>query len=154
MKLHKIYRTQMLPVDVREAWNFFADPRNLADITPDWMQFRITSDVPDQMYAGLIITYRISVFPGIALRWITEITHLQPGNMFVDEQRFGPYRFWHHQHLFRETTHGTSMEDIVHYAMPLNILGELVHRIAVRRRLDEIFQFREKALKERFTSPQ
>jgi len=154
MKLHKIYHTQMLPVDVREAWNFFVDPGNLADITPDWMQFRITSDVPDHMYAGLIISYRIRMFPGITLRWITEITHLHPGEMFVDEQRFGPYRFWHHQHLFREITYGTSMEDIVHYAMPLNILGELVHRIAVRRRLDEIFQFREQALKQRFTSSQ
>lgn len=150
MNLHRIHRTQLLPVELAEAWNFFSDPGNLADITPDWLRFRITSEVPDQMYAGLIITYRIGVFPGVSLRWITEITHFHPGKMFVDEQRFGPYRFWHHQHLFRETASGTRMEDIVHYAMPLSIIGELVHKFVVRKRLNDIFHFRAEILRHRF----
>lgn len=150
MKLHRIHRTQILPVDITEAWHFFSDPGNLADITPGWMRFHINSELPDEMYAGLIITYRLTAFPGLSVQWITEITHLDPGKMFVDEQRFGPYRFWHHQHLFRESAHGTKMEDLVHYAMPLGIFGEFVHRIAVRKRLDEIFHFRTIALSQRF----
>jgi len=150
MKLHRIHQTQVLPIGREEAWEFFADPGNLADMTPDWMRFRITSEVPEEMYAGLIITYRLGLFPGFSVRWITEITHLDPGSMFVDEQRFGPYRFWHHRHIFRDTPEGTLIEDLVHYALPLGLLGAPVHRMFVRRRLDEIFRFRARTLAERF----
>lgn len=150
MKLHRIHQTQVLPIGGETAWDFFSDPGNLADITPDWMRFRITSEVPDQMYAGLIITYRLGILPGFSIRWVTEITHLDPGRMFVDEQRSGPYRFWHHQHVLRGVAEGTLVEDIVHYALPLGWLGTLAHRLFVRRRLHEIFRFRARVLDERF----
>lgn len=150
MKLHRIHHTHLLPISKEEAWDFFSDPGNLQAITPEWMGFQITSELPDQAYAGLIITYRLRVLPGITVRWVTEITHLEPGRLFVDEQRSGPYRFWHHQHLFKEIEGGTVIEDIIHYAMPVGILGEVVHRFLVRQRLDEIFQFRAQILSQRF----
>jgi len=150
MKLHSIHKTLILPVSITDAWEFFSQPGNLEKITPDWMRFRIQSGLPESMYAGLIISYRITLLPGITSNWVTEITQVVHGKMFVDEQRFGPYKFWHHQHHFNETEKGTRVEDIVHYAMPVGIIGEFAHRMIVRNRLKEIFAFRESSLRQRF----
>jgi len=139
-----------LPIRIREAWDFFSDSRNLSQITPDYLDFRFVGEAPERMYEGMIITYRIRPVLGIPITWVTEITHVQEPTHFVDEQRFGPYRFWHHKHLFKTTEDGVEMEDIVDYAMPLGLLGSIPHALLIRERLEGIFDYREKVLKERF----
>lgn len=152
MKLHRLHRKQRLPVSSEEAWAFFADPQNLPLITPPWLDFQLTSAVPERMHPGLILTYTIRPFLGFKVRWVTEITHVDTPHFFVDEQRFGPYRFWHHQHHFRDVKGGVEVEDIVHYALPLGPLGTLMHRFVVGGRLEEIFSYRREVLSQRFGS--
>jgi ligand-binding SRPBCC domain-containing protein len=153
MNLHTLHRTQKLPISIEQAWQFFSDPRNLAVITPPWLNLIPVSDVPDRIYPGMIIVYRIRPFPGMAVKWVTEITHVHRPGCFVDEQRFGPYKLWHHQHHFREIGGGTEIEDLIHYALPLGILGRMTHALTVRRQLDRIFEYRRQSLSRMFTKP-
>jgi len=141
---------QRLPIPVATAWEFFSDPRNLPRITPPWLGLEVTSDLPPRMYPGMIVTYRVRPVPGIAVRWVTEITHVREPVLFVDEQRFGPYRFWHHEHHFREIDGGVEVEDIVHYALPLGPVGNMIVGRAVRSRLEVIFAFRREFLGKQF----
>lgn len=133
MKLETIHRLQRLPVPLHTAWNFFSDPRHLRDITPPELGFQVTSAPAEKMYPGMIISYRLTPLLGLSRRWITEITHVIAPQLFVDEQRFGPYRFWHHQHLFREIAGGVEMEDIVHYIIPFGRLGQLAAAALVKK---------------------
>lgn len=151
MKTHRLTRSQFLPITLEQAWPFFSTPRNLEAITPDFLNFRITSPVPDDIYSGLIITYKIAAVGGIPMTWVTEIKHVVPLQRFVDEQRIGPFRFWFHEHRFSAVDGGITMEDIVHYAMPWGWLGNLVHAVFVRRRLNAIFDFRREYLARRWT---
>lgn len=150
MRVHHLYRKQFLPITLNQAWPFFASPRNLEAMTPGFLNFRIISKVPDEMYAGLIIAYRIAAVAGIWMTWVTEIKHIEPPYRFVDEQRLGPYRFWYHEHCFRAVAGGLEMEDTVYYTMPWGWLGELVHALFVRRRLEAIFDFRRDYLARRW----
>ncbi len=102
------------------------------------------------MYAGMIIEYTVRPVLGIPLHWVTEITHVQEPEYFVDEQRFGPYALWHHKHFIRPVEGGVEMEDVVHYKLPLGWLGKLAHMLFVKRQLRQIFDFREKKLTELF----
>lgn len=151
MKTHRLTRSQFLPITLEQAWPFFSTPRNLEAITPDFLNFRVTSPVPDDIYSGLIITYKIAAVGGIPMTWVTEIKHVVPLQRFVDEQRIGPFRFWFHEHRFSAVDGGITMEDIVHYAMPWGWLGNLVHAVFVRRRLNAIFDFRREYLARRWT---
>lgn len=153
MKIYRLCRKQLLPVTATEAWQFFSDPRNLRLITPAWLDFKMTSVVPDKIYAGLIVTYRIRPLWHISREWVTEITRVREPYFFVDEQRFGPYRFWHHQHQFREIESGVEMEDIVHYILPFDAFGSIIHALSIRRKLNEIFDFRKQALEQIFVKP-
>jgi ligand-binding SRPBCC domain-containing protein len=146
MKLFRIERRQRLAADLPQAWRFFADPANLRTITPPWLDFTLTCEVPADIYAGLIITYRIRPLAGMRCTWVSEITQVRAPHYFVDEQRSGPYRFWHHQHHLQALDNGCAVEDIVHYGLPLGVIGEAVHALWVRRKLDEIFRFRYHAL--------
>jgi ligand-binding SRPBCC domain-containing protein len=152
MKLERLHATCVLAGSLPEAWDFFSDPRNLERITPPALSMRITSGIPRQMHPGMLVTYTIRIFPGIPARWVTEITHVAKPRLFVDEQRFGPYRFWHHQHHFREVEGGTEVEDIVHYALPFGPAGRMFGGRFVRRQLTEIFSFRRRILEETFGS--
>ncbi|HEX8431544.1 MAG TPA: SRPBCC family protein [Longimicrobium sp.] len=144
MKLHRLEQKQTLPISIEEAWNFFSDAGNLARITPPDLGFEVTSPLPERVYAGLIITYRVRPLLGVPVRWVTEITHVDAPNLFVDEQRFGPYRFWHHQHLFRTVESGVEMTDIVHYALPRGT--GLTAPFLVAPRLRQIFDYRTAVL--------
>ncbi len=148
MKLHVLEREIRLPIPVAQAWDFVSDPRNLARITPEDMGFKVTSPLPERMYAGLIITYRIRPLLRVPVTWVTEITHVDEPHLFVDEQRFGPYRFWHHQHLFREIPGGVAMRDIVHYALPKR--ARPVHPFLIGPRLQLIFDHRRRVLEDMF----
>jgi len=150
MKLERITSSCILPVGLEGAWEFFSDPRNLERITPPSLGIEITSDLPAKMHPGMIVTYRVRPFPGFPVRWVTEITHVREPVLFVDEQRFGPYRFWHHQHHFREIEEGVEVIDRVHYALPFGFAGWLLGAGIVRRELAEIFSFRKRFLEETF----
>lgn len=150
MNLHRLHAVQPLPISLEAAWSFFSDPNNLPAITPPWLSFEVSSPAPERMYAGMILTYRVKPMLAIPVSWVTEITHVREPHYFVDEQRFGPYRFWHHEHHFRDAANGVELEDLIHYALPFGWLGQGVNALLVRRQLDEIFAFRRQALVERF----
>ncbi|MGB1080260.1 MAG: SRPBCC family protein [Flavobacteriaceae bacterium] len=143
---------QELATTIDQAWTFLSDPKNLKRITPDYMGFDIISGAERKMFPGQIIQYRLTPVLGIPFRWVTEITHVQEGEFFVDEQRFGPYTFWHHKHFIKKTSNGVVMEDIVDYKLPLGPLGWLAHALFVRAKVKKIFDYREKALNEIFNS--
>jgi ligand-binding SRPBCC domain-containing protein len=139
---------QNIPISLDEAWAFFSSPLNLQKITPPDMRFVVTSDytADTRVYAGMIITYKISPLAGIKLNWMTEITHLDDRRYFVDEQRFGPYALWHHQHHFKEIPGGVEMTDILHYAIPFGIIGRLTNKAYVGKKVKDIFDYRVKAI--------
>ena len=147
MTLHSFERTQILPTDLETAWSFFSNPRNLPKITPPWLGFSVISSLPERMHAGMIARYRVRPLPLTTVTWITEITHVAEPHFFVDEQRFGPYRFWHHQHLFRVTPGGIEMRDLVSYILPFGAAGNLAAPF-VALRLREIFDFRRDTLEQ------
>ncbi|MGD8250814.1 MAG: SRPBCC family protein [Desulfobacterales bacterium] len=150
--LYRLERHQSLPIDMDDAWDFFSNPRNLRVITPPWLGLDITSELPDQIYPGLIITYTHRPLPWLTRPWVTEITHSRAPSYFVDEQRLGPFRFWHHRHRFRSAEGGIEMKDSIHYALPLGPAGRMAHSLVVRSRLEAIFDFRAEALRNRFPS--
>lgn len=150
MKIYSLHAKQALPISREQAWSFLSDPANLKVITPDHMGFVIHSGADRTMYAGQIIQYKVSPFPGFTTKWVTEITHVNEGSYFVDEQRFGPYALWHHKHFIREIEVGVEMEDLIHYKIPLGWLGQMAHPILVKRQLKKIFSYREAKLKELF----
>jgi ligand-binding SRPBCC domain-containing protein len=150
MRLHTLEQEQTLPISLEEAWDFLASPANLDAITPDDLGFRITCPLAGKMFAGQIISYRIRLAPLVHATWVTEIKCVEEGRAFVDEQRFGPYRFWHHRHEFEVVPGGVLMRDKVHYALPFGPIGSIAHALFVRRKLEGIFRFRRDLLVRRF----
>jgi ligand-binding SRPBCC domain-containing protein len=152
MKIYQVKTKQILQMTLDTAWDFFSDPKNLTKITPPWLNLKITSDIPDKMYEGMIITYKVYPFLGIPSNWVTEITKVKEKVFFVDEQRFGPYKFWHHQHHFKEIDKGIEMEDVVTYALPFDPLSRPINSIIVGNKVKEIFDFRKEVLLKLFRS--
>jgi len=151
MPAYHLRYTQILPISIDEAWHFFSNPGNLCRITPQWLCFDIRYQDSDEMYPGMIIEYIIKAVAGIPMHWVTEITHVNKPVYFVDEQRLGPYRMWHHQHLFKQTRQGTEMTDLVHYSIYLDFLTRPVHHFMIRPRLEKIFSFRKETLEKIFS---
>ena len=150
-KVYSIKTVQRIPISLQEAWAFFSKPDNLKEITPPSLGFNIISKYHgEKMYAGQIIEYTVKPILGIPLYWMTEITHVADEKYFVDEQRFGPYALWHHQHHFKEVEGGVLMRDILNYAIPLGPLGQFANLVFVKGQIDKIFSFREKAIIELF----
>ena len=141
--IYSLEVTKFLKISLSEAWDFFSSPCNLSKITPDHMGFEITSGTPERMYTGQIITYKVSPILGIKTNWVTEITHVAEGRFFVDEQRFGPYRMWHHEHHFEAKGDDVLMTDRVSYKLPLGFLGRIAHSFFVKKQLKQIFEYRE-----------
>ena len=150
MKIYTLHKKQNLPITMEQAWKFLSDPKNLKTITPAYMSFDILSNIDRPMYPGQIIQYIVTPVLGIKTKWVTEITHVKHKEYFVDEQRFGPYALWHHKHFIKEIEGGVEMEDIIDYKVPMGILGQLVHPILVKPKLEEIFNHRQKKLIELF----
>lgn len=149
--MYQLKRTQFIKTDIDQAWDFFSSPKNLQVITPPYLGFEIKSELPEKMYPGLFINYKVSPLLGIKLNWTTEITHVEEPHFFVDEQRVGPYRIWHHEHHFVQKDGGIEMTDIVSYQLPFGWLGRLFHPIIVAPKLKEIFAYRFKKVEELFT---
>ncbi|OCB78113.1 SRPBCC family protein [Flavobacterium crassostreae] len=152
MKLYKKESVQYVSASLDECWAFFSSPKNLQKLTPNSMGFKITDYDGKSMYQGQIIQYKISPLAGLKLSWTTEITTVRDNHYFIDEQRFGPYTFWHHKHFFEATDQGVKMTDIVHYALPFGILGRILNTLIVKRKLTQIFAHREKMVDQLFNS--
>ena len=148
--MHRLKTVQQLPLNIQEAWDFFSSPKNLATITPPEMGFVIRTDLPEKMYEGIFITYTVKPLLGLPMTWVTEITHIRENEFFVDEQRLGPYKIWHHQHHFKVIPGGVEMTDIIDYRLPMGWIGLSLNSLFVRTKLEHIFTFRRKKLKELF----
>ena len=142
---------QKIHTDLETAWSFFSDADNLQAITPENLGFSILSDRHDaKMYPGQIIEYKVRPVLGIPIYWMTEITHVQDRHLFIDEQRVGPFRLWHHQHHFCAMEGGVEMKDIVHYRNPFGFLGDMANRFFVEAQLRKIFEFRFRKIEDLF----
>ena len=148
--MYELEQEQLFPITQEALWDFISQPENLNAITPPELDFEIHSDIPERMYNGLIIRYRITI-PWFGSRdWITEIKHIREGFSFVDEQRFGPYKFWFHYHEIRPEEGGVRMLDRVSYIVPFGVLGRILHRLFIKKMLRNIFDYRFDKLKEMF----
>jgi ligand-binding SRPBCC domain-containing protein len=149
--LKQLYREQVIATDLNTAWDFIRRPQNLNRITPDDMTFEIISEVPEEMYNGLMIEYRIGI-PLLGKQpWLSEIKHVRDHHSFVDEQRSGPYRLWYHYHEISEHADGVRFVDRVHYSLPFGPLGAIAHRLYVKKQLQYIFDYRKQAMVEVFS---
>jgi ligand-binding SRPBCC domain-containing protein len=133
---------QILAASIDEVWAFISSPQNLKNITPPEMGFDILTELPDKMYAGLVIAYNVSPLTGFKTTWVTEITHLEHQHYFIDEQRFGPYTFWHHAHFIKPVEQGVLMTDVVNYKIPLGFIGDWANHLFIKQKLNNIFEYR------------
>ena len=143
MKIFKLKYSQKLPISLNEAWDFLSSPNNLELITPKSMDFNITDWDRKKAYPGQIIRYTVKPILGIKINWVTEITHVRGKEYFVDEQRFGPYTFWHHKHFIKEIEGGVIMEDVIHYKPPFGLIGVLLNFLFINSKLNSVFKHRE-----------
>lgn len=151
MAFYQFTATQKIPASIEQVWDFISSPNNLKEITPAYMGFEITSGgLPEKMYPGMIISYKVSPLLGIKMTWVTEITIVENHRYFVDEQRMGPYAMWHHQHKIEAIEGGVLMTDIVSYQPPLGFLGVIANALFIRGKLKEIFDFRTVAVEKKF----
>lgn len=149
--IYSFKTVQNIPISLDNAWEFFSSPGNLQTITPGDLGFKIISKYHgEKMYAGQVIEYKVSPLLGIPLYWMTEITHVEHKKYFVDEQRYGPYSMWHHQHHFKAIDGGVEMTDIIHYKLPLWFLGDIANGLFVKKQLQKIFAYRYKKVEELF----
>jgi ligand-binding SRPBCC domain-containing protein len=141
---------QFLPISLEDAWDFFSSPQNLNRITPGDMHFKILNEVPEKVYPGAMIIYAISPFLNIHFKWVTEITAVKHLEYFVDEQRKGPYRIWHHEHHFKETDGGVLMTDKLYYDIGKSIFGWIAGNLFVHKKVNAIFKYRSQQLEKLF----
>ena len=150
---YQFKQEQKLHCSIEEAWDFATSPKNLKEITPKFMLFEITSDNEnDKIYPGMIISYKVAPIFNIKMNWVTEITQVCENKFFIDEQRLGPYKMWHHQHFFEDRKSFVVMKDIVTYIPPYGILGDSVNKFYLKKELQNIFEFRKLAMNQKFNS--
>jgi len=150
MKIYHLYRQQHLNMTLTDAWEFFSSPYHLNDITPDFFHVTITSNVPEKIYAGLMISYEMKAVGGIPMAWLSEISHCDEPRRFVYEQRIGPFKFWSHEVCLTEQQNGILLEDIMVYAMPLGWLGQLINSMLIASKLEHIFDTRRDYLQSKW----
>jgi ligand-binding SRPBCC domain-containing protein len=155
MPFYQFIHEQLFHASAEEMWSFISAPKNLKEITPDYMGFEITTPyLSEKMYAGMIISYKVSPVLNFKVDWVTEITHVKENEFFVDEQRIGPYKLWHHQHHLIQMEEGVLMRDIVTYQPPFGFLGGLANKFLISKKLNEIFNYRKIVLEKKFGSLQ
>ena len=151
MSIFTLRKTQKIPASLEDIWNFISSPKNLTTITPPYMGFDIlTENLPEKVYPGMLIEYHVSPLLGIKMKWLTEITHIEEGKYFVDEQRSGPYKIWHHEHHLEAIPNGVLMSDLISYVPPFGFLGDIAQSLFIKNQLDGIFNFRYKKLIEMY----
>jgi len=147
MSYTEIKRQQLIKTDIDSLWNFISSPNNLDKITPKWMKFEIISKNGDNIiFPGMIITYKISPLLNAPIKWITRITYVKKKIAFIDEQDKGPYKKWTHEHRLEETPKGIIMYDNIKYIPPFGIIGKITNWIFIKKRVNEIFDYRKEAL--------
>jgi len=152
MAFFQFYNQQKVNASIDEIWDFISSPKNLKEITPDYMGFDImkSQQPTEKMYEGMIIGYKVSPLFGIKTTWVTEITCVRDKKYFIDEQRIGPYAMWHHQHIIEPIENGVLMTDIVSYQPPFGFIGAIANKIVIRSKINEIFKYRTKALEKKY----
>ncbi|MFY1046349.1 SRPBCC family protein [Chryseobacterium sp. GP-SGM7] len=149
--IHRLQRQQQLNCDLETAWKFFSSANNLAEITPKDMKFIVRTKLDDkEIYEGMVIDYYVSPLFGVKLKWQTIIAKVEPQKMFTDIQNKGPFKMWHHHHFFVANEDGVLMVDNVDYELPFGFLGEIAHKLMVKKKLENIFDYRFKVLEEAF----
>lgn len=149
--MYKLYFSQKLPIDLLHAWDFFSSPANLEKITPKSLGLKIQHhQCEKKIYAGQIIAYSVKPLWNISMEWITEITAVQKPDYFIDEQKNGPYTFWHHEHWFTPIPNGILIEDILYYKVPFSVFGKALHYLKIKKDLERIFQHRRDVLEQLF----
>ena len=140
-----------LPLPLESTWEFFSTPKNVKILTPEFLGWEILNEEEDEkMYPGQVISYYIRPFWNIRFHWVAEITHIQKPNYFIDVQRFGPYKYWHHEHRFQEIPNGVEIIDSIYYQLPYGVLGKAFHALKVKKDLDKIFTYRRHNLEKLF----
>lgn len=149
--MHQFKAEQFLPIDKKRAWLFFSSPENLSLITPPEMEFKITSKLTgDKIYEGMKIDYTVKPLLGIAVKCQSEICKIQDQNYFTDKQLKGPYKIWEHTHTFSEINGGVLMQDLVNYSLPFGFIGRILNSILIKKKIENIFDYRNKMLKSLF----
>jgi ligand-binding SRPBCC domain-containing protein len=149
--MHQFKTEQFLPIDLEKAWAFFSSPKNLSLITPPELDFKILTPLADEnIYEGMEIDYTVKPFPGITVRWLTEICNVQKQKYFTDRQKKGPYKIWEHTHTFKEQKGGLLIQDLVIYKLPFSFIGNMVNSILVKKKIKNIFNYRKKVLETLF----
>jgi len=151
MAFYQFEQTQKINTSKEDLWKFISSPSNLKKITPNYMGFDITSkNSSEKMYEGMLISYVVKPILNIKTKWVTEITHINEGVFFIDEQRMGPYKLWHHQHFIEEIPGGVLMKDIVSYIPPFGFVGVIANKLFIKDKLNQIFAFRNQALEKKY----
>jgi len=151
MKIYTLKKIQNFPITLEKCWDFFSNPSNLELVTPPELGLEIISELPDTIYPGMIIQYNVSPLLGIKQTCVTEITHIKEPEYFIDEQKIGPYTFWHHQHHFKKIKDDMiETSDIINYSLPFDPFSRIIHNLFISKRLNYIFDYREKVLSQKF----
>lgn len=152
MAFYQKHCEQLINASIEEVWDFISSPKNLKEITPDYMGFDIVSpNLPEKMYTGMIIKYKVKPVANIPTTWVTEITEVRDKEYFIDEQRVGPYKLWHHQHILIPKEGGkVLMKDIISYVPPFGFLGAIANSILIKQKLNQIFDYRQKIIEAKF----
>ena len=138
-------RTTFIPAPPPRVFDFFAQPENLARITPPSTRFRIVAGPARRLREGDRIEYALRLF-GLPFRWASRIEAWREGESFADVQERGPYKAWRHTHSFGAVAEGTEMRDHVEYELPFGIVGRLIAGRVVARQLESIFDYRAKSI--------
>jgi len=151
--VHRLYREQQLNCDIETAWKFFSSANNLAVITPKDMNFTVLTKLEnDEIYKGMLIDYTVSPILKIPMKWQTQITQVDFQKSFTDFQQKGPYKLWNHFHEFIPNENGVLIKDTVSYELPMGFLGEIAHKLFVKSKLKNIFDFRHEVLEVMFNN--
>lgn len=149
--MYYLEKNSFVPLPLDKCWDFFSSPENLSKITPDEMDFVITSNSNlGEMYEGMMITYTVRPLWGIKISWVSEITVIKEKKYFIDEQREGPYKVWHHEHHFSAEDGGVRMTDKIYYSIPFGFIGKIANALIVKRQLKGIFDHREESISKLF----
>ncbi|REC76764.1 hypothetical protein DRF60_12780 [Chryseobacterium elymi] len=146
-----LVREQQLNCSIETAWNFFSSASNLSEITPKDMNFIVLTTMEnDEIYEGMLIDYYVSPLFGIKMKWQTVIIRVDFQKSFIDFQKKGPYKLWHHRHEFIPNEKGVIMKDTIDYELPMGFLGEIAHSLFVKKKVEYIFDYRYAVLERMF----
>jgi len=145
---------QLLPTDINKSWDFFSSPDKLALITPPAMDFKILTALDGrEIYEGMLINYTVKPLWGLKFHWLTEICEVNKPLFFIDRQLKGPYKLWEHTHTFMEKDNGVLVKDEVKYQLHFGVIGNIIHSLLVRKKIEDIFIYRKNVLRQLFEIP-